>query len=70
MRPCDSDQCPSAPHPGQVSGQMSQVSGDTVSHLPPHPPSYSEAIGVDYKDDPPKYSEVPEETHMVIDKNC
>jgi len=36
--------------------------------LPPHPPSYSEAMGSEYKDDPPKYSEVPEEAHTVIYK--
>ena len=38
--------------------------------LPLQPPSYSEVVGSgEYKDDPPKYSEVPEESHTVIYKN-
>ena len=38
--------------------------------LPLQPPSYSEVVSsTEYKDDPPKYSEVPEESHTVIYKN-
>jgi len=40
-----------------------------ISTLPPHPPSYNEVIGIVYNDDPPKYSELPEESHEVIFKN-
>eukprot|EP00092_Neocalanus_flemingeri_P037818 GFUD01041168.1.p1 GENE.GFUD01041168.1~~GFUD01041168.1.p1 ORF type:complete len:371 (+),score=66.81 GFUD01041168.1:720-1832(+) len=40
-----------------------------ISTLPPHPPSYSEAVGIVYKDDPPKYSELPEDAHEVIFKH-
>jgi len=36
--------------------------------LPPHPPPYSEAVGTIYKDDPPKYTELPEEAHEVLFK--
>ena len=38
--------------------------------LPPHPPSYSEVVAAEFKDDPPKYSEIPQESHTVICKNC
>jgi len=41
--------------------------------LPFNPPSYSEVMGVQYKDDPPKYSEYPqystEQSQQVIEKN-
>jgi len=39
------------------------------TQLPPHPPSYNEVMGVEFKEDPPKYSETPEEAHLVIDKS-
>jgi len=43
---------------------------EVSSGLPLQPPSYSEVVGSgEYKDDPPKYSEVPEESHTVIYKN-
>lgn len=39
------------------------------NQLPPHPPSYNEVMGVEFKEDPPKYTETPEEAHLVIDKS-
>ena len=70
------DPSASSPRSCHVSGSSprgSQVVSPTApAHvtpsLPPHPPSYSEAMGSEYKDDPPKYSEVPEEAHTVIYK--
>jgi len=40
-----------------------------ITPLPPHPPPYSEAVGPVYKDDPPKYTELPEDKHEVIFKH-
>lgn len=49
------------------SGSNTELSQPTAP-LPFNPPSYSEVMGVQYKDDPPKYSEFPQESHTVIDK--
>jgi len=49
------------------SGSNTELSQPTAP-LPFNPPSYSEVMGKEYKDDPPKYSEFPQESHQVIDK--
>ena len=40
-----------------------------ISTLPQNPPPYSEVVGIVYKDDPPKYTELPEDSHKVIFKH-
>lgn len=40
-----------------------------IETLPPHPPPYSEVVGIAYKDDPPKYTEHPQDLHEVLFKN-
>lgn len=49
------------------SGSSTQLSPPSAP-LPFNPPSYSEVMGGEYKDDPPKYTEFPQESHQVIDK--
>lgn len=51
------------------SQESTELSPTAPANLPPHPPTYVEVMGHDYKDDPPKYSEVPEDSHSVIYKS-
>lgn len=63
---------PSRSSRSPVSTEMSPTAPQAVAppaNLPPHPPTYVEVMGGDYKDDPPKYSEVPEDSHSVIYKS-
>merc|ERR1712224_1131183 len=61
----------SAPDPSRgLHALRSQLSSGSSTQLSPpfNPPSYSEVMGGEYKDDPPKYTEFPQESHQVIDK--
>jgi len=52
-----------------LSAPSTSESEIDISTLPPHPPTYNEVIGIMYNDDPPKYSEFPEDSHEVIFKH-
>ena len=45
------------------------ASESEIESLPTHPPPYSEVVGIAYKDDPPKYTEHPQDLHEVLFKN-
>jgi len=52
-----------------ASAPSTSESAMEILTLPPHPPSYSEVVGVVYKDDPPEYTEHPQDSHQVLFKH-